>query len=71
MTATDTPPALLTISEVARTLNCSVHTVRAMLVEGSLTPVRLRQVPGAQVRVRVSEVERIISPDWSRERRGS
>ena len=66
--ATETLPALLTINEAAQTLNCSTQTVRRMLEEGSLEPVRLRQVAGAQVRVRTDEVQRIVNPEWSRSR---
>jgi excisionase family DNA binding protein len=64
----DLPALLLTVREAAQTLNCSPETIRAMLKEGSLEPVRLRQVAGAQVRVRTDEVQRIVNPEWSRTR---
>jgi excisionase family DNA binding protein len=65
----DLPVLLLTVNEAAHQLNCSTETIRQMLRDGSLTPVRLRDVLGAQVRVRTADVQSIVNPEWSRDRR--
>jgi excisionase family DNA binding protein len=66
--STEVQPALLTIAEAAETLRCSTGTIWRMFSDGSLEPVRLRRVRGAQVRVRVAEIQRIVEPEWSRTR---
>jgi len=50
-------PRLLTIEQVARRLAVSAPTVRRMMRQGSLRPVRLR----GSVRFRPDDVERLIA----------
>jgi excisionase family DNA binding protein len=54
---------LLTVSEVAKTLNTSEQTIRRMAAERSLPAVRLRRAPGSSLRFRPSDVRAFIEGD--------
>lgn len=64
---TDTPPTILndpvlTIKQVAPLLNLNEWTVREWVDEGRLPAVRLGTGPRAPIRVRVSDVEKLLVP---------
>lgn len=56
-------PELLTMREAADTLRVSVATVRRMIGRGDLHAVRLGDFPGASVRIRVAELDRLLVPE--------
>jgi excisionase family DNA binding protein len=60
-------PALLSVREAARMLTISEATVRRLIADGAITPIRLRQVAGASVRLRASDVRALIDPPADRE----
>jgi excisionase family DNA binding protein len=55
-------PALLTTRETAAALRCSPATVRRLVVEHVLEPVRLRQVAGGSLLFRASDVRALVEP---------
>jgi excisionase family DNA binding protein len=57
-------PALLTLRETAMKLGCSTSTIRRMVDEGTFEAVRLRPVAGSGLRIRASDVARLVEePD--------
>ena len=64
-------PALVTVAEAAASLSCSPSTIRRMLAEGELEPVRLRpHVSGASVRIRASDLRRLVDEPRDEEEDG-
>jgi excisionase family DNA binding protein len=56
-------PMLLTVREVAHRLSCSESTVRRLIADHELEPVRLRRVAGASLRIRAADVARLAGAD--------
>jgi excisionase family DNA binding protein len=52
-------PKLVTVSQAAKQLSCSRATIYRMF-GSELQPVRLRSVPGAALRIKTSDLDRLL-----------